>query len=125
MVNLSTFKKTHRFISELIFNDKYYINDMACNIKTLMLHLYNYLYHHESTFDSYYDDKISIELYMYFKVSELIIENFNVDFGLSNEEIYKMKRNQKYYGEGYTICLDKDDNEFTLNQFFNHYHCES
>ena len=95
MVNLSNFKKTHRFISELIFNEKYYINDTVDDIKTLMFHLYNYLYHLESTFDSYYNDKISIELYMYFKVSELIIENFNVDFKLSNDEIYKMKTNNK------------------------------
>ena len=125
MVNLSNFKKTHRFISELIFNEKYYINDTVDYIKTLMFHLYNYLYHLESTFDSYYNDKISIELYMYFKVSELVIENFNVDFMLSNDEIYKMKTNQKYYEEGYIICIDNVDNELTLKQFFNHFHCES
>jgi hypothetical protein len=125
MVNLSNFKKTHEFISDLIFNKDSYINDFSGDIKTLMLYLYNHLYHLESTFDNYHDDKISIELYMYFKVSELIIDNFNVDFVLSNDEIYKMKTNQKYYDEGYIICLDNDNNGFTLKQFFNHFHCES
>lgn len=115
MVILEQYKEIENSdISKYIFN----INQRKDTLLQLFLIIQDYYLNKSDIYDVYSNNIIKMNLFMFYKISKIIQENFNhTYYYLSNEELEKIKLYEKKTN-GEPICQDENGKYIYIDEFF-------
>lgn len=115
MVILEQYKEIENSnISKYIFN----INQRKDTLLQLFLIIQDYYLNKSDIYDGYSNNIIKMNLFMFYKISKIIQENFNhTYYYLSNEELEKIKLYEKKTN-GEPICQDENGKYIYIDEFF-------
>ncbi len=115
MVILQKYKEIKNSnISKYLFN----INERKDTLLQLLLKIQDYYLNKSDLYEGYLNDIMKMDLFMFYKISKIIQDNFNDSYYyLSNEEIEKVTIYEKKTS-GLPICQYEDGIYIYIDEFF-------